>query len=81
MTLNFSDARDYRMGAAIHGLILAFDGWLDWGGDGKARFLCRAPDGRIGTYFPSCVIELMRDQRESIRRYIAMLREERNMTS
>jgi hypothetical protein len=64
------------MGEAIKACCVAEGGWMDWGVDGKVRFLNRGPGGEIGVFFSAWLIEAMRANKAKIKKYIEMLRAE-----
>lgn len=74
-TWSSEDHRAYRMGDAIKAVCIAEGGWMDWGADGKVRFLNRGPGGVVGVYFSDWVIQGMKANREKIKRYVELCRE------
>lgn len=76
MNWSSEDWRSYRIGDAIRGVCVAFGGWMDWSADGKVRFLARGENGAIGVFFPEWVLAGMRENKNHIRRYVELRREE-----
>lgn len=75
MNLSSDDNEAYLMGSAIKAICIAEGGWMDWGRDGKVRFLNRGPNGEVGVYFPDWVIIGMKANIGKIKRYVEICRE------
>lgn len=75
MIWSSEDHQAYRMGAAIKAVCVACGGWMDWGIDGKVRFLCRGQNGEVGVFFPDWVIQGMRENKAKIKRFVELERE------
>lgn len=75
MILSSEDNQAYRMGSAIKGVCVACGGWMDWGADGKVRFLNRRENGDVGVFFPDWVIQGMKENKAKIKRFVELERE------